>query len=71
MGLIGTDIGIDLGTSTIRIYVKGKGLIIEEPAAAIISKSGRKHRTKLVFIGKQAVENKNRLEAGQIGRAHV
>jgi len=65
MGLIGTDIGIDLGTSTIRIYVKGKGLIVEEPAAAIISKSGRKHRTKLVFIGKQAVENKNRLEAGQ------
>ncbi len=65
MGLLGTDIGIDLGTSTIRVYVKGKGLCIEEPAAAIISKSGRKHRTKLIYIGKQAIENKNKLEAGQ------
>ncbi|MBR2188801.1 MAG: rod shape-determining protein [Eubacterium sp.] len=27
-----TDIGIDLGTSTIAIYVRGKGIIIREPA---------------------------------------
>lgn len=65
MGLIGTDIGIDLGTSTIRIFVKGKGLTIEEPAAAIVSKTGRKHRTRLMHLGKVALEKERSLEPGE------
>ena len=34
MGLFsfGTDIGIDLGTASVLIYVKGKGVIINEPS---------------------------------------
>lgn len=28
---IGTDMGIDLGTATVLVYVKGKGVILKEP----------------------------------------
>ncbi len=41
MGL-GLDIGIDLGTASILIYVKGKGVVLREPSVvAINSKTGR------------------------------
>ena len=41
MGL-GMDIGIDLGTATVLIYVKGKGVVLREPSVvAINSKTGR------------------------------
>ena len=41
MGL-GMDIGIDLGTASVLIYVKGKGVVLQEPSVvAINSKTGR------------------------------
>lgn len=39
-----TDIGIDLGTSTIAIYVRGKGIIIREPALVAYDKDSNKVR---------------------------
>ena len=30
--MLGTDIAIDLGTSTVKIYLDGKGVILKEPA---------------------------------------
>ena len=30
--MLGTDIAIDLGTSTVKIYLDGKGIILKEPA---------------------------------------
>ena len=35
----GQDIGIDLGTATILVYVKGKGIILREPAVVAIDKN--------------------------------
>ena len=32
MGEMTTDIGIDLGTATVIIYVKGKGIVLKEPS---------------------------------------
>jgi actin-like ATPase involved in cell morphogenesis len=32
--LVSKKIGIDLGTSTVLIYVKGKGIVINEPSLA-------------------------------------
>ena len=29
------DIGIDLGTASILVYVKGKGVILKEPSVAV------------------------------------
>ncbi|NLM15521.1 MAG: rod shape-determining protein MreB [Clostridiaceae bacterium] len=38
----GMDIGIDLGTASVLIYVKGKGVVLQEPSVvAINSKTGR------------------------------
>ena len=32
------DIAIDLGTSTVQVYVKGKGVIIEEPSVVAVDR---------------------------------
>lgn len=36
---IGTDMGIDLGTATVLVYIKGKGVILKEPSVVAIDKS--------------------------------
>ncbi len=36
--MFGHDIGIDLGTATILVYVKGKGIVLREPAVVAIEK---------------------------------
>ncbi len=52
MGFISKDIGIDLGTSNIRICVKGKGIVIEEPSVVAINKI----TGEILAIGSQAKE---------------
>ena len=34
-----TDIGIDLGTANILVYVKGKGIVLNEPSVVAVEKS--------------------------------
>ena len=47
---VGSDIGVDLGTASILIYVKGKGVVLREPSVvAIDEKTG-----KVVAIGNEA-----------------
>lgn len=38
MGIMSRDIGVDLGTSNIRIFVKGRGVVLDEPAVVAINK---------------------------------
>ena len=33
-----SDIGIDLGTATILVYVKGKGIVLREPSVVALNK---------------------------------
>ncbi len=48
--LFSTDIGIDLGTSNSLVYVRGKGIIINEPSVvAVNDKTGQ-----IVAVGKEA-----------------
>jgi len=50
LSFFGKDIGIDLGTASILIYVKGRGLVVNEPAvAAVNSKTGQ-----LLGVGEEA-----------------
>ncbi len=45
-----TDIGIDLGTATVIIYVKGKGIVLKEPSVvAYDTRSG-----KVLCVGQEA-----------------
>ncbi|HXK97777.1 MAG TPA: rod shape-determining protein, partial [Limnochordia bacterium] len=30
--MFGTDIGLDLGTANIIVFVKGKGIVLQEPS---------------------------------------
>ncbi|MCK5412869.1 MAG: rod shape-determining protein [Candidatus Pacebacteria bacterium] len=49
-GYLSHDIGIDLGTANTLVYVKGKGIVINEPSVvAINKKTGR-----ILAIGKEA-----------------
>src|SRR5512137_594322 len=47
---LGLDIGIDLGTATVLIYVKGKGIVLREPSVvAVNSRNG-----KVLAVGEEA-----------------
>ena len=44
------DIGIDLGTANILVYVKGKGVVLKEPSVVAIDKV----RNKVLAVGDDA-----------------
>lgn len=46
----GQDIGIDLGTATVLVYVRGKGIILREPSVVAIDKNSN----KLMAVGEEA-----------------
>lgn len=46
----GQDIGIDLGTATVLVYIKGKGIVLREPSVVAIDK----HTNKLLAVGEEA-----------------
>ncbi len=45
-------IGIDLGTASIIVFVKGQGIVLREPSVVAIDKSGT--QKKVVAVGEQA-----------------
>lgn len=45
-----TDIGIDLGTATVLIYVKGKGIVLREPSVVAMERDTK----KVLAIGTEA-----------------
>lgn len=46
----GTDLGIDLGTATVLVYAKGKGIILKEPSVVAINKNNN----KVLAVGEEA-----------------
>ena len=44
------DIGIDLGTASVLVYVKGKGIVLNEPSVVAIDKNSG----KLLKVGADA-----------------
>ena len=48
--MLGTDIGIDLGTASILVYIKGQGTVLKEPSVVAINKETR----KLLAVGEEA-----------------
>ena len=45
-----TDIGIDLGTASILVYAKGKGIVLKEPSVVAYDKDNNKIRA----VGEEA-----------------
>ncbi|MES0341851.1 MAG: rod shape-determining protein [Candidatus Humimicrobiaceae bacterium] len=50
MNVIGRDMGIDLGTANTLVYVKSKGIVLEEPSIVAIDKN----KKRIVAVGKEA-----------------
>ncbi|HHW07074.1 MAG TPA: rod shape-determining protein [Clostridia bacterium] len=46
----GLDIGIDLGTASVLVYVKGKGIVLNEPSVVAIDKV----TNKIIAVGEEA-----------------
>ncbi len=62
MGLFSLDIGIDLGTANTLVYVRNKGIVINEPSWVVIDKKSRRP----IAIGAEAKELAGRTPANII-----
>jgi rod shape-determining protein MreB len=56
---VSTDIGIDLGTANTLVYVKGKGIILNEPTIVALNKK----TGQLVAVGNDAKTMQGRTPA--------
>jgi len=48
--LVFRDIGIDLGTASVLVYIKGKGIVLREPSVVAIDKN----TNKVLAVGEEA-----------------
>lgn len=46
----GTDIGIDLGTASVLVYIKGQGIVLQEPSVVAIDKN----TNSILAVGEEA-----------------
>ncbi|KAJ48762.1 rod shape-determining protein MreB [Clostridium tetanomorphum] len=47
---VGTDMGIDLGTATVLVFIKGKGVVLKDPSVVAIDKS----KNRVLAVGEEA-----------------
>ena len=52
--MLGIDVGIDLGSSNIIVYVKGKGIVLSEPSAVAVRKLPRAGGYEIIAVGREA-----------------
>lgn len=62
LGLFSLDIGIDLGTANTLVYVRGKGIVINEPSWVAIERDSR----RVISIGAESKEMVGRTPANII-----
>ena len=48
--MMSNDIGIDLGTASILVYIKGKGVVLKEPSVVAIDRD----TNRIMAIGEEA-----------------
>lgn len=48
--MLGTDIGIDLGTANVLVYIKGQGIVLQEPSVVAIDKT----TNTILAVGEEA-----------------
>ena len=51
-GLLSSDMGIDLGTANTLVYVRGKGILLNEPSVVALAESGGKKH--VLAVGEEA-----------------
>jgi rod shape-determining protein MreB len=53
LGLFSNDLAIDLGTANTLVYVRGKGIVLNEPSVVAVRKRDQ-GRNKVLAVGKEA-----------------
>ncbi len=53
LGLFSDDLAIDLGTANTLVYVKGKGIVLNEPSVVAVKADG-KGNNRIITVGKEA-----------------
>ncbi len=53
-GLFCRDVGIDLGTANVVTYVKGQGIVGNEPSVVALKRTGQKGQEKIIAVGTAA-----------------
>ncbi len=53
-GMFGADVGIDLGTANIVVFVRGKGIVINEPSAVAVRKRPKGGPSEIIAVGREA-----------------
>ena len=51
-GLFSADIGIDLGTANTLVYVKGRGIVLDEPS--VVAMAEVRGKTQVLAVGEEA-----------------
>ena len=49
--MMSNDIGIDLGTASILVYIKGKGIVLKEPSVVALDRE----TNKVITFGEERV----------------
>ncbi len=60
MGFVSNDIAIDLGTANTLVYVKGKGIVLNEPSVVAVDRATK----RVLAVGREAKEMLGRTPAG-------
>ncbi len=63
-GFLGNDVGIDLGTSNVVVYLCGKGIVIDEPSAVAVRKKKRGGQLEVIAFGHEAKAMMGKTPAG-------
>jgi len=50
LGIFSNDLAIDLGTANTLVYVKGKGIVLDEPSVVAVSMDGRS-KNRVLAVG--------------------
>ena len=50
MGVFSNDVAIDLGTANTLVYLKGKGIVLNEPSVVAVDRT----TGKVIAVGKEA-----------------
>ena len=50
-GILGLDVGIDLGTANIVVYVKEKGIVLSESSTVAVRKLPRGRGLEVIAVG--------------------
>lgn len=53
-GVLGSDVGIDLGTANTVVYVSGKGIVFNEPSCVAVRKRSKSGKVDIIAVGKEA-----------------